>query len=70
MTRERAKEVLPIIEAFIAGKIIQYKNAQGNWVDCFYQTDIDFGRPSESFRVKPEETDETYCCGHCGCGQE
>ena len=54
MTRDRAKEMLPIIEGFIAGKVIQYRNAQGEWEDCFYQTDMDFDRSSTSYRVKPE----------------
>jgi hypothetical protein len=67
MTRDRAKELLPIIEGFIAGKVIQYKNAQGEWEDCFYQTDIEFDRIDTSYRVKPSETDAAYCCGHCGC---
>ena len=33
MTREETKELLPIIQAFIEGKIIQYKNGRGEWVD-------------------------------------
>ena len=63
MTRERAKEMLPIIEGFIAGKVIQYRNSNGEWVNDFYQTDIDFGRSSTAYRVKPEETDH---CSNCG----
>jgi|FAXJ01.1.fsa_nt_gi hypothetical protein len=72
MTRERAKEMLPIIEGFIAGKVIQYRNSNGEWVNDFYQTDIDFGHSSTAYRVKPEEITEnsSECCGgKCGCGE-
>ena len=31
MTREEAKELLPIIQAFAEGKAIQYKNIYGSW---------------------------------------
>ena len=53
MTKERAKELLPIIEAFSEGKTIQYKK-NDVWEDCFYQTDISFDRNSTSYRVKPD----------------
>lgn len=33
MTREEAKELLPIIQAFAEGKTIQYKNSEGEWED-------------------------------------
>ena len=70
MTRERAKELLPIIKAFAEGKVIQYKNAQGEWVDSFYQMNIDFDRSSTSYRVSPEKvsTDDDYCGCLCSCG--
>jgi hypothetical protein len=54
MTRERAKELLPIIKAFSEGKIVQYKNFGGEWKDCFYQVDISFDESSEEYRIKPE----------------
>jgi hypothetical protein len=69
MTRERAKELLPIIKAFSEGKIIQYEK-DCKWVDCFYQTDISFEHSSTSYRIKPEAETESssYCCGgECGC---
>ena len=64
MTREQAKKLLPIIEAFAKGKIIQYKDANDKWVDAFYPSDIYFDRSSTtSYRVKPDYK----CCGGCGC---
>jgi hypothetical protein len=70
MTRERAKELLPIISAYAEGKTIQYKR-NDVWTDAFYQTDISFDINSTSYRVKPEETNtSSSCCGHCGCGED
>lgn len=34
MTREEAKELLPIIQAFAEGKTIEFKNCCGNWNSC------------------------------------
>lgn len=34
MTREEAKELLPIIQAFAEGKTIEFKNCCGNWNNC------------------------------------
>lgn len=68
MTKERAKELLPVIAGYADGKVVQYKNDKGEWVDCFYQTDISFDITSTSYRLKPEETDASFqCCGNCGC---
>ena len=33
MTREEAKELLPIIQAFADGKHIQWRNHFKNWID-------------------------------------
>ena len=33
MTREQAKEILPIIQAFAEGKKIQYRNHSDEWID-------------------------------------
>ena len=57
MNRERAKELLPIIQAFAEGKDIQCKDQDGNW-----HTDVakypDFSRPNE-WRIKPEPREFT-----------
>lgn len=50
MTPERAKELLPIIQAYAEGKTIQWKSSDGTWRD-----DLGFD-PSEAFeyRIKSE----------------
>lgn len=52
MNRQEAKELLPIIQAFAEGKIIQFKNAFGNWVDCC--DGALFNYPPKEYRIKPE----------------
>lgn len=51
MTRQEAKELLPIIQAFSEGKTIQFNTLDHGWVDydaaCF---DGDTNR----YRIKPE----------------
>lgn len=50
MTREEAKELLPIMQAYSEGKTIQIK-ARSKWVDL---REVDFNCPSNEYRVKPE----------------
>jgi hypothetical protein len=52
MTREEAKELLPIIKAYSEGKTIEYSN-------CFYESwetnnDISFTGKPDTYRIKPE----------------
>ena len=54
MTRKRTKELLSVIIGYVKGRTIQYKNAKCKWIDCFYQDDIDFDRPSTQYRLKPK----------------
>lgn len=53
MTREEAKELLPIIQAYAEGKTIQYKvnEVKGGWQDMYNPSFND--APSE-YRIKPE----------------
>lgn len=52
MTPERAKELLPIIQAFVEGKTIQCRDpARNNWVSIGNPT---FDNGIE-FRIKPEK---------------
>ena len=51
MTREEAKELLPIIQAFAEGKTVEVKCAE-SWVKIV-DDDIDFSH-SAIFRIKPE----------------
>lgn len=50
MTREQAKEILPIFKAFAEGKTIQILN-EGKWCDLY---DTDFKSPINKYRIKPE----------------
>lgn len=65
MTRERAKELLPVIQAYVDGKKIQFLSHQQlrnkEWVDIWY----DCVEPSEpsflenvEYRIKPEKVGE------------
>lgn len=53
MTREKVKEMLPILKAFTEGKTIQFKDGKGwhditvNILDCY---DLDM----HPYRIKPE----------------
>ena len=50
MTREEAKELLPIIQAYGEGKIIQYRSDVG-WIDL--EDDISFVEFPSLYRIKP-----------------
>ena len=54
MTREEAKELLPIIQAFAEGKIIQYKNFLGEWTDIEENEGLSFICPPSDYRIKPK----------------
>jgi len=55
MNRERARELLPIIQAFADGKDIQFHNISADrWLDCADEGDVLFDRPPKFYRVKPE----------------
>jgi hypothetical protein len=50
MTREQAKELLPIIQAFAEGKEIQSSPDGVNWFNCSTPT----FSPHSGYRIKPE----------------
>ena len=50
MTREETKEMLPIIQAWADGKIIQVRE-KGRWVELCID---DFTRSPDMYRIKPE----------------
>ena len=58
MTREKAKELLPVIQAYAEGKTIQTKRLDGTWVDFEPQISKDIGINFENgeHRIKPD------CC--------
>ena len=50
MTREEAKEWLPIIQAWAEGKPIQFDS--GSWIDI--NKDVYTSNPPSKYRIKPE----------------
>ena len=52
MTREEAKEYLPIMQAFAEGKTIQYLDDCGFWNDI--KTCVSFDYNISCYRIKPE----------------
>lgn len=50
MTKEKAKELLPIITAFAEGRSIQLKDAYGNWYNSI---NPDFSKNPEDYRIEP-----------------
>lgn len=53
MTRERAKELLPVIQAYAEGKAIQARLVPERWQD-YSGDDPDFQNPEWLWRIKPE----------------
>ena len=57
MDREQAKELLPIIQAFAEGKIIQSRRINGMWIDLEMKTALNIIRlidEPQKYRIKPE----------------
>ena len=50
MTREKAKELLPILKAFAEGKAIEFRTIEGTWEEL---PDPLFQNPYK-YRIKPE----------------
>ena len=51
MTREEAKELLPIIKAFAEGKAVQIKDKTGKWNDLYEPY---WNYSPDKYRIKPE----------------
>lgn len=51
MTREHAKQLLPIIQAFAEGEEIEYLNTEGKWTTADYPG---FSSDPERYRIKPK----------------
>lgn len=57
MDRQQAKELLPIIQAFAEGKIIQVKGPNDLWYDRNNeQCEIHFNSDPQKYRIKPKPT--------------
>ncbi len=58
MTREQAKELLPIIQAFAEGKTIQYychnEKEILQWADIQLEENVEFSDTPQKYRIKPE----------------
>lgn len=57
MNREQAKKILPIIQAFAEGKIIQSIRINGRWIDLDINTTLSITRLIEEpqkYRIKPK----------------
>lgn len=53
MNRLRAKELLPIIQAYADGKDIQFKSSSGEWKSC--DNDEPGFNSADKYRIKPEQ---------------
>ena len=65
MTREQAKELLPIIQAFAEGKAVEYLNDEKGWIEC---SNPSFWEDPKHYRIKPEPKyrpckNVEECCG-------
>ena len=54
MTREEAKELLPIMQAFAEGKKIQYRNYYDEWMDIKENEEVNFISSPSNYRIKPK----------------
>ena len=54
MTREEAKKYLPIIQAYIEGKQVQWLDETGRWHDANDKL-LTFYSPPSNYRIKPEQ---------------
>lgn len=51
MTREQAKAILPIMQAFAEGKAVEYLNDEKRWVEC---GNLSFWDDPKYYRIKSE----------------
>ena len=58
MTREEAKELLPIIQAWAEGKSIQYQTDSGSWSDI--TKDLYPCNHPSLYRIKPEPNNRPF----------
>ena len=55
MTREKLKEIQPILNAFAEGKVIQVRDPSGNWQDRVHSLKLStLIEHPEWYRIKPE----------------
>ena len=54
MNREKAKALLPIIEAYANGETIQLLYPNGKWYDIGTEDKLDFSCFVDEYRIKPK----------------
>ena len=54
MKKKKTKELLPIIQAFAEGKVIQYRNNSNEWLDIGKNASVGSTRLPLDYRIKPE----------------
>ena len=56
MTREKVKELLPVMQAYANGEVIQFchKTPEPHWVDVQSDDLIEFREDASRYRIKPE----------------
>lgn len=56
MTREKVKELLPVMQAYANGEVIQFcrKTPEPHWVDVQSDDLIEFREDASQYRIKPE----------------
>ena len=56
MTREKVKELLPVMQAYANGEVIQFcrKTPEPHWVDVKPDDLIEFREDAINYRIKPE----------------
>lgn len=61
LSKEKCRELLPIMQAYISGRTVQFFGASGSW----YDVNENFGLPiAEELRIKPvtsEQQNENLC---------
>jgi hypothetical protein len=57
-TREQVKELLPILSAYVEGKVIQLKHKDA-WLDVAPNTELSFNNDPATYRIKPEPVTRT-----------
>lgn len=63
MTKERAKQILPLIQAYSEGKQIQLNDKSYGWTDI---SDPNFDAANvETYRIKPEFVYRKYSIEYC-----
>ena len=57
MTRQEAKAIMPIIQAYAEGKVIQYSTNGGKtWYDVAENVNHDINTDFYDYRIKPSPT--------------